>query len=230
MHSQTENKELMAEGWSSFTKHWGIGMGGVVVYFLIVGGIQAIPVLGIIISLVIAGAMMIGINTLNLAIARGENAQISQLFEGFSNFKTALVAYLLQFLFILLWTLLLIIPGIIAAYSYAMTFYILADDKTIGARDAIAKSKHMMDGNKAKLFFLSLRFMLWIIIPIMLSGIVFAMIIPHAAALVVKVLIVMLVIAMIAGILIFTSYMGITLAKFYDDLKKNQLVQEAALV
>jgi len=230
MHSQTENKELMAQGWNSFTRHWGIGIGGVIVYSLIVAGIQVIPVLGIIISLVIAGSMMIGLNTLNLAIARGEIAQISQIFEGFSTFKTALIAYLLQFLFILLWTLLLIIPGIIAAYSYAMTFYILADDKTIGARDAIAKSKQMMEGNKAKLFFLTLRFMLWVIIPIVLLGIVFALIIPHAGTLIVKVLVAMLFIAMIVGMFVFISYMGITLAKFYDDLKKNQLSQEVSEV
>ena len=164
MHSQTENKELMAQARASLKGHWGIAIGGFLVYALIVVGIQVIPVLGIIISLVIAGAMMIGINTLNLAIARGENAQISQLFEGFNTFGTALAAYLLQFLFILLWMLLLIIPGIIAAYSYAMTFYILTDDKTIGARDAIAKSKHMMDGNKAKFFFLTLRFFGWILL------------------------------------------------------------------
>ena len=92
MHSQTENKELMAQARASLKGHWGIAIGGFLVYALIVVGIQVIPVLGIIISLVIAGAMMIGINTLNLAIARGENAQISQLFEGFNTFGTALAA------------------------------------------------------------------------------------------------------------------------------------------
>lgn len=230
MHSQTENKELMAQGWSSFTKHWGIGIGATLVQSLILGSMQNIPYIGIILYILLVGVFTFGLVTVNLAISRGENPQISQLFSGFSLFWKILLTFLIQIIFIILWALLLIIPGIIAAYSYAMTFYILADNPTIKPLEAIAQSEMMMNGNKAKLFFLSLRFMLWIIIPIMLSGIVFAMIIPHAAALVVKVLIVMLVIAMIAGIFIFTSYMGITLAKFYDDLKKNQLAQEAALV
>lgn len=203
MHSQTENKELMAQARASLKGHWGIAIGGFLIYALIFVGLQFIPILGPIIEVFITGAMLIGINTLILAISRNENAQIAQLFEGFNTFKTALAAYLLQSLFIFLWMLLLIIPGIIAAYSYAMTFYILADDKTIGARDAIAKSKQMMAGNKAKLFFLSFRFFGWILLGMLTLGIGFIWIVP---------------------------YINVSIAKFYDDLKKNQLAQEAALV
>ncbi|MDB4205260.1 DUF975 family protein [Polaribacter sp.] len=61
-------------------------------------------------------------------------------------------------LFTFLWTLLLIIPGIIAVLSYSMTFYILADNNSIGAMEAIDKSKKMMDGYKWKYFCLGLRF------------------------------------------------------------------------
>jgi hypothetical protein len=59
-----------------------------------------------------------------LALARGQEVKISQLFEGFSYFIDALLTYLLMCLFILLWLLLLIIPGIVATYSYSMAFYI----------------------------------------------------------------------------------------------------------
>jgi uncharacterized membrane protein len=59
-----------------------------------------------------------------LALARGQEVKISQLFEGFSYFIDALLTYLLMCLFIFLWLLLLIIPGIMATYSYSMAFYI----------------------------------------------------------------------------------------------------------
>jgi uncharacterized membrane protein len=58
-----------------------------------------------------------------LALARGQEVKISQLFEGFSYFIDALLTYLLMCLFIFLWLLLLIIPGIMATYSYFMAFY-----------------------------------------------------------------------------------------------------------
>jgi len=230
MHSQTENKELMAQGWNSFTRHWGIGIGATLVSSLILSSLQNIPYIGSILYILFFGVFEFGVATINLAIARGENPQISQVFSGFSLFLKTLFTFLIQTLFIILWTLLLIIPGIIATYSYAMTFYILADNPSIKPLEAITKSETMMEGNKAKLFFLTLRFMLWVIIPIVLLGIVFALILPHAGTLIVKVLVAMLFIAMIVGMFVFMSYMGITLAKFYDDLKKNQLSQEVSEV
>jgi len=95
-------------------------------------------------------------------------------------------------LFILLWTLLLIVPGIIAAISYSMTFFILADDPSIGAEAAIEKSKRMMDGYKLKYFYLCLRYFLLILLCILTLGI---------------------------GFLWLTPYMHVGFAKFYDDIK-----------
>jgi uncharacterized membrane protein len=97
-------------------------------------------------------------------------------------------------LFIVLWLLLLIIPGIIAAISYSMTFYILADDKSIKPMEAIDKSKKMMDGYKWKYFFLCLRFFGWALLCILTLGIGFLWLIP---------------------------YINVSIAKFYDDVKEN---------
>ncbi|GHT57847.1 hypothetical protein FACS18945_2990 [Bacteroidia bacterium] len=90
------------------------------------------------------------------------------------------------------WSLLLIIPGIIAAISYSMTFYIIADDPAISAMDAINKSKKMMYGYKMKYFCLSLRFLGWALLCILTLGIGFLWLMP---------------------------YIQVTFAKFYDDLK-----------
>ncbi len=72
-------------------------------------------------------------------------------------------------IFTILWSLLLIVPGIIAAISYLMTFYIIADDNTIRAMDAIDKSKTMMYGYKMKYFKMVLRFIGWCLLCLFLA-------------------------------------------------------------
>ena len=196
---KTENLVLMQMAKESLKGKWGLAIGTIVVYFLIVVCIQEIPIVGAIASLIIAGPFALGLAYFSLSISRNQEAKLEQIFQGFNNFGTALGAYLLMIGFILLWTLLLIIPGIIAAMSYSMTVYIIADDNSIGAMDAIDKSKKMMDGYKWKLFRLGLRFLGWSLLCILTLGIGFLWLMP---------------------------YMQVSLAKFYDDVKANSLTTE----
>lgn len=85
--------------------------------------------------------------------------------------KTAAVAKLLQSVYVLLWSLLLIIPGIIATYSYAMTEFILAEHPDLTASEAIAQSKEMMSGNRWRLFCLHFSFIGWDILSSLTLGI-----------------------------------------------------------
>ena len=66
-----------------------------------------------------------------------------------------------MYVFIFLWSLLLVIPGLIKSYSYAMSNFILADNPTMSANDAITASRKMMDGNKWRLFCLDFSFIGW---------------------------------------------------------------------
>jgi uncharacterized membrane protein len=175
---------------------WGIAIGTLVVYLLIVVALQIIPVVGPIVSLLITGPLAIGLAIFSLSISRNQDTKLEQIFQGFNNFGTALGAYLLMVLFIILWMLLLIIPGIIASISYSMTFYILADDNSISAMDAIKKSKKMMYGYKWKYFCLGLRFFGWALLCILTLGIGFLWLMP---------------------------YIQVSMAKFYDDIKANSL-------
>ena len=196
---KTENLVLMQMAKESLKGKWGLAIGTIVVYLLIVLCIQEIPIVGAIASLIIAGPFALGLAYFSLSISRNQEAKLEQIFQGFNNFGTALSAYLLMIGFILLWTLLLIIPGIIAAMSYSMTVYIIADDNSIGAMDAIDKSKKMMDGYKWKLFRLGLRFLGWSLLCILTLGIGFLWLMP---------------------------YMQVSMAKFYDDVKANSLTTE----
>ena len=83
------------------------------------------------------------------------------MFGFFHHWKTTATASLLRGLYVLLWSLLFIIPGIIAGYSYAMTEYILAEHPEMTAGEAIARSKEMMGGNRFRLFCLQLSFIGW---------------------------------------------------------------------
>ena len=97
----------------------------------------------------------------SLSVSRDKgDAKVDQIFMGFNNFSQALTAYLMMVVYVVLWTLLLIIPGIIAALSYSMIFYIMADNPAMIAGDVLRKSKEMMNGYKLKLFYLYLRFFL----------------------------------------------------------------------
>ena len=91
----------------------------------------------------------------------GADARLESLFGYFSWFKTAFCARFLTNLYTLLWSLLLIIPGIVAKYSYAMVPYILAERPEMTASDAIAASKRMMEGNRWRLFCLEFSFIGW---------------------------------------------------------------------
>jgi uncharacterized membrane protein len=200
---RTENTVLMQQARESLAGRWGQAIGILVVYMILMIAIQLIPVAGAIIGLLIGGPMAIGLATFSLALARNQEIIFNQLFEGFNKFGLALATYFLMVVFILLWMLLLIIPGIIAALSYSMTFYILADEESMDAMEAIDKSKAMMDGYKWKYFCLGLRFVGWAILCILTLGIGFLWLVP---------------------------YMQVTNAKFYEDVKANYMSQQAAPV
>ena len=107
---------------------------------------------------------------------------MSQIFKGFNHFGKTLIIYILVNIYVILWSLLLIIPGIIAGYKYSMTYYILVDNPEISASEAITKSKEMMNGNKAKLFWLLLSFIGWYFLSIISGGIGFIWLVPYVSA------------------------------------------------
>ena len=86
------------------------------------------------------------------------------LLDGFGMFPRVLFLIVLQTLFIFLWSLLFIIPGIIAAYRYSFAVYIMIDHPELSAMDCLRESKRMTDGYKGQLFMLDLSFILWLLL------------------------------------------------------------------
>lgn len=133
-------------------------------------------------GLLVSGPLTLGYVAFALRIFRRKEPAVGDVLSGFENFSRSLLLFLLVNFFILLWSLLFIIPGIIAAYRYAMAFYVLADDPAIGVREAMETSKRLMAGNKWKLFSLELSFIGWMILSALTMGVGFFWLLPYMTA------------------------------------------------
>ncbi|MDO4943344.1 MAG: DUF975 family protein [Lachnospiraceae bacterium] len=124
-------------------------------------------------------------------------AELKEMLYGFDGSRYMNIVKICFFrkLYLFLWTLLLIVPGIIKNYEYYMIPYLLAENPDMTKEEAFAKSREMMDGNKWDTFVLGLSFILWEI----LSSITFG----------------------IVGILFVNPYEKATDAELYRRLKQN---------
>lgn len=182
--------QLMSDARNSLSGKWGIAVPGYLVYSVILGVAGLIP-FG---SVLIAGPFALGMAIFSLNFARGKEAEISNIFDGFKNFGNALAAYILMILIVVLGMFLLIIPGIIAAFGLSQTMFILADEPEISPIDALKKSWEMMKGHKADYFVLTIRFIPWAFLCLLTLGIGFFWLGP---------------------------YMQVTYANFYNSLRGN---------
>ena len=90
---------------------------------------------------------------------------------------------LLRVVYTVLWSLLFVIPGIYASYGYAMTPYILMENKEMTANEAIRASKELMNGNRFRLFCLEISFIGWALLALFLTaGIGFLWLVPYMEA------------------------------------------------
>ena len=147
-------------------------------------------------GIVIAGAVSYGLARATTNIARGqEKVNILDIFKGFTEgFLRTFLLGLMTNLFIALWSLLFLIPGIVKSYSYAMAPFIMQDDPSKNWKQCIDESREMMNGHKAQLFWLEFSFIGWIILGMLCFGV---------------------------GLLFVTPYMNQARANFYLALKEQ---------
>lgn len=189
------NSELRRSAREYLSGNWGTAILLCFIYNMISGMPASIPYLGFIVSMLVAGPLSLGLNSCFLHLVRREPFAFENLFDGFKNFSSAVIAQLLITIFVILWSLLLLIPGIIAGYSYSQVFYILNDNPEIGATEALKRSKEMMVGFKWKLFCLHLSFIGWSLLAILTIFIGFLWLVP---------------------------YMNVSAATFYENIKTTQ--------
>ena len=133
--------------------------------------VLAVGTVSFLIDILLLNPLEVGCQNYFLRNSEG-NGQLNDLERGFSpswggNVKTML----LRGLFLFLWSLLFLIPGIVKGYSYRMVPYILADHPELSGTQVIPLSRQMMRGNKWRTFVLDLSFLGWEILSLLTLGI-----------------------------------------------------------
>lgn len=140
--------------------------------------------------------LSMGWEWLTLSLTRTSEVSIKMLFKPFKVmlWKSIWVSLFTGF-FIFLWSLLLIVPGIIKSISYSFTMYILYDRPELSATQAITESRRMLNGHKMQAFLLILSFLGWFLLGVLTLGIGFLFIYP---------------------------YYSVSYAQFYEEVKRKE--------
>ena len=157
-------------GGNIFAANWLMALVAILIVSLIM---SAVSFTGIG-ELILIGPLGFGLALIFLSLARGkESVDFGDLLKGFTDggFVRLLLLGLLQNIFIILWYLLFIIPGIVKTYSYSMSYYLAIDHPDWDWKQCIDESRRIMDGNKWKLFVLDLSFIGWYIVGMLACGI-----------------------------------------------------------
>lgn len=200
------NCELKTLAKENLNGNWGIAIAACVIAWLLTAAFagnsarettQTEDLLSLL-SFILTGPVTFGLSNVFLKLVRSQKAVLNDIFSGFSHFLNTLLLHFISRIFIVLWTLLLIIPGIIAYFRYSMAYYILVDNPQLSALEAIRQSKEMMAGHKLRLFTLYLSFLGWLLLGLITLGL---------------------------GLLYAIPYLEATKANFYEDLKGNSLIE-----
>lgn len=198
----------------------------------VIMGVLLVALLWAIVVLIIGGAATLGYAKYNLNLVDEREPRLDDLFSQFNRIGTGFGMQFFRGFFVFLWSLLFVIPGIIASYRYYMTPFILCENPEMTAREAIRESKELMRGNKWRLFCLELSFIGWellaaavlwvavmfLMMPMIIAGSVLEEII-------VPVLIILFIAVILFGIVLsltLAPYMTASIAVFYREISEGR--------
>lgn len=151
------------------------------IFFFMLGVISVVLIWALI-TFFIGGAIELGYCRFNKNLINGTDPKFTDLFSRMDIFWKALGLRLLIMLYIILWSILLVIPGIIAALNYSMAFYIMEENPTMTITEAMKQSKDMMVGNRWRLVCLGFSFIGWLILSAFTLGIGMLWLMPYMNA------------------------------------------------
>lgn len=132
------------------------------------------------VSFVVTSILATGLTAYFVKTIRHEQAGIDTLFSYFKFAVKVFCLYFMTQLLISLWTLLFVIPGIIATYRYAMAVYIFIDNPDKGVMECISESKQLMIGHKWEFFVLQFSFLLWGCLCVVTCGLASLYVVPYS--------------------------------------------------
>lgn len=198
MHSRQEIKFQAKVG---FYQNYWLSVGVVFITYTLISLATSLTFfIGGLGGLFIFPPLVVGLSYVTLSVYRGQLSSLEDLFnQGFSNYPRNLAGILWMQLFIFLWSLLFLIPGIIKSFAYFATPYLLAEYPNLGATEALKISMRITAGYKGDIFIMYLSFIPWFLLGSISLGIV--------------------------GIFYGQPYFSLSLAGLYDDLKEEALNQ-----
>jgi len=169
----SDDPDSIPVGFTDFLMELRNTIGGIGIFALVVGGI----LLFIVLFIVIAAIHAFLFNPLEAGTARffvrnlNDKAEIRELAYCYDHgYLNVVKTVFLRDLYIVLWGLLLIIPGIIKSYEYRMVNYILAENPEMNTKEVFAMSRDMMRENKWRAFVLDLSFLGWHLLSLITIG------------------------------------------------------------
>ena len=188
--------QLMQKARTLLAPHWVLSIGVCLVYGLAVAVPAELNSYGEMLSFLLAGPLQLGLCFFFLNLVRGQETRFELLFEGFKPLLTVLLSYAIITALTIVGLILLIVPGIIVALGFSMTYYVIADDPEITFQVALEQSWKLTDGYKMELLVLNLRFIPWYLLGLL---------------------------CLIVGIFAVIPWHNTTLALYYEHLKEQQL-------
>ena len=190
------NQEYKETALAALKGHWASAVLLGLVIMLISSVSATTGAFAALVSICVVMPLTVGVSAVFLEFLHGNVEQLTERsFKiGFANWSHNTCGMLLMGVYVFLWTLLLIVPGVIKSLSYAMTPFILTDKSELSAKEAIELSMAMMEGRKMDLFLLYLGFFGWAILSVLTMGI---------------------------GFLWLSPYIYATTAAFYEDVKAD---------
>ena len=132
--------------------------------------------------ILVSSIVGLGYAKFNLALFENEKVSFKMIFSERNRYKDCFKLFLLQFIFVAVGSIFFVVPGTIAFYGNIMGAYIMVENPELSAREALAKSREMMKGNKWRMFCLSFSFIGWDILTVLTAGIGHLFLCPYVEA------------------------------------------------
>ena len=185
---------LMRKARTLLEPHWILAVGVCLASSVMVAAPAELNSYGEIVSLLLAGPLQLGLCFFFLNLVKGKETRFELLFEGFKPLLTVLLAYAIITALTVIGLILLLVPGIVVALGFSMTYYIIAEDPEISFQTALEQSWKLTDGYKMELLELNLRFIPWYLLGLL---------------------------CLVVGMFVVVPWHSTTLTLYYQYLKEN---------
>ena len=175
-----QRKQAKRRALDTLKHRWGEAIVVSLLYSIILAALSSVIGVG---GLLFGSILLIGYYTILIEASINKKFNIEKIISGLNGdtLSTRIVLSVIKNIYIFLWSLLFIIPGIVKSYAYILAEFIAMENPEMSASDCLRKSQELMDGHKKELFVLDLSFIGWHILCMFSFGIGYLFLAPYIA-------------------------------------------------